>query len=306
MKGWILATFLAALFATSSGITSETVSAIKEDMREWLNSNSRYIGRGLRLSFHDCVSFACDGCVNLSQAANVGLDEVIEELENEIIVNYQDEMSRADFWALAGIVALEVGATNGGTNLPEIVFKSGRVDCAVSQDDDQEFEYPNGAMDHDSMFAYMESHFGYNANQTTALMGAHALGNMHFKFSSYAGTFTTGAHKELNNQYFSDMFEMTWIEETFKKSELFQYYGVDSDGQDIGARLFTDMELLYQITLDEDGSSSCTLEECGHSDTYDLSYEYANDNDKWASDFATVFQDLIDRGYAADELVIPE
>ena len=83
-------------------------------------------------------------------------------------------MSRADFWALAGIVALEVGATNGGTNLPEIVFKSGRVDCAESPDDDQEFEYPNGAMDHDSMFAYMESHFGYNANQTTALMGAHA------------------------------------------------------------------------------------------------------------------------------------
>ena len=81
---------------------------------------------------------------------------------------------------------------------------------------------------------------------------------------------------------------------------------MDSEGQDIGARLFTDMELLYQITLDEDGSSSCTLEECGHSDTYDLSYEYANDNDKWASDFATVFQDLIDRGYAADELFIPE
>ena len=87
---------------------------------------------------------------------------------------------------------------------------------------------------------------------------------------------------------------------------MFQCYGVDSDGQDIGARLFTDMELLYQITLDEGGSSSCTLEECGHSDTYDFSYEYANDNDKWVSDFAPVIQALIDRGYAADELVIPE
>ena len=186
-------------------------------------------------------------------------------------------MSRADFWALAGIVALEVGAFNGGTDLPEIVFQSGRIDCSESPDDDQEFEYPSGDMDHDSMFSYMESHFGYNANQTTALMGAHSLGNLHAFISSYVGTFTTGHHKELNNQFYSDMFENTWTEEQFKKSTLQQYFGVDSSGNDVGARLHTDFELLYKIYLNEvDDSSTCSLEECGHSDTYDLSYEYAN------------------------------
>ena len=186
-------------------------------------------------------------------------------------------MSRADFWALAGIVALEVGAFNGGTDLPEIVFRSGRIDCSESPDDDQEFEYPSGDMDHDSMFSYMESHFGYNANQTTALMGAHSLGNLHAFISSYVGTFTTGHHKELNNQFYSDMFENTWTEEQFKKSTLQQYFGVDTSGNDVGARLHTDFELLYKIYLNEvDDSSTCSLEECGHSDTYDLSYEYAN------------------------------
>ena len=155
------------------------------------------------------MSTSCDGCVNLDQDANNGLDEVIEALEE---VYPSDQMSRADFWALAGIVVLEQGATNGGTDLPEIIFRTGRVDCAESPYDLQEFEYPEGNMDHDTMFSYMESHFGYTANQTVALMGAHAIGNFHNSVSSYIGTFTTGAPKDLNNRFYSDMFDSTWTE----------------------------------------------------------------------------------------------
>ena len=184
-------------------------------------------------------------------------------------------MSRADFWALASIVAVELGAKKGKTNLPELVFRAGRIDCNESPDDSQEFEYPEGNMDHDTMFAYFESHFGYNANQTVALMGAHSLGVLKRGNSGYAGTFTTGNVKRLNNQYYSDMFENSdWTESsvTTKRVTKWQW----DSASDVGTRLHTDFECLYKITVDSDsGAPTCTLDQCGHSDTYDLSALYA-------------------------------
>ena len=46
MKGWIV---FASLIAVSSALTAETVNSMKEDLRAFMNSNSRYIGRGVRL-----------------------------------------------------------------------------------------------------------------------------------------------------------------------------------------------------------------------------------------------------------------
>ena len=46
MKGWIV---FASLIAVSSALTAEIVNSMKEDLRGFMNSNSRYIGRGVRL-----------------------------------------------------------------------------------------------------------------------------------------------------------------------------------------------------------------------------------------------------------------
>ena len=68
--------------------------------------------------------------------------------------------------------------------------------------------------------------------------------------------------------------------------------------------MHTDLECLYKITVDSDsGAPTCSLDTCGHSDTFDLSALYATDNDAWAADFVEVFQDLIERGY--DNLYVP-
>ena len=214
----------------------------------------------------------------MNQDANLGLTDIQESWNatDGLWTTYKaaiPELSRADFWALAGIVAVERGAERGGTTLPEITFRYGRVDCADSPDDSQEFEYPDAAMDHDTMFAYMESHFGYDAQQTTAFMGAHALGNLHRSASGYEGTFTDGDHRELNNAYYSDMFDssLTWTESQMRKTKVWQY-----DAESVGTRLHTDFELLYNIQLNDDESSSCYLSDCGNADTYDIALEYAN------------------------------
>ena len=203
----------------------------------------------------------------------MGLDDIQNDFAETFDTYNALGMSRADFWALASIVAVELGATKGDTSLPELIFRAGRVDCSESPDDSQEFEYPDATMDHDTMFTYFESHFGYNANQTVALMGAHALGNLHRSSSGYEGTFTDGAHKKLNNQYFSDMFDYSdWTESQVKRTNVWQW---DSTSE-VGTRLHTDFECLYKVTVDSDsGASTCTLDQCGQADTYDLSVLYA-------------------------------
>ena len=100
-------------------------------------------------------------------------------------------------------------------------------------------------------------------------MGAHALGNLHKSASGYSGTFTDGAHRKLNNEYYSQMFDNTWTEEQLTRTRVWQY------SSDVGTRLHTDFELLYKINLNEDDSAACTLSACGNADTYDLAYEYA-------------------------------
>ena len=59
------------------------------------------------LGFHDCVG-GCDGCINLNNASNNGLTDIITFLE-AIYASYNTVMSRADFWQLASITATEMG-----------------------------------------------------------------------------------------------------------------------------------------------------------------------------------------------------
>ena len=58
----------------------------------------------LYLAFHDCVSTKCDGCLNMDNPDNAGLQRAIDSLE-VARTTYIDEgisMTRADLWALAG------------------------------------------------------------------------------------------------------------------------------------------------------------------------------------------------------------
>ena len=65
------------------------------------------------LGFHSCVG-GCHGCLNLNQPDNNGLQKIYEALnylydEQGLADNY---ISRADFFALAAVVAVEIGVTH--------------------------------------------------------------------------------------------------------------------------------------------------------------------------------------------------
>ena len=58
------------------------------------------------LGFHDCVG-GCDGCVNLDNDDNAGLDDVVEGFQSIYYSNgYDDIVSLADFYALGTTVAI--------------------------------------------------------------------------------------------------------------------------------------------------------------------------------------------------------
>ena len=65
----------------------------------------------------------------MDQDSNAGLEDFLEDLEAEsgLWTTYSatlgSALSRADFWALASIVAVERSAQLGGTTLPEITFR---------------------------------------------------------------------------------------------------------------------------------------------------------------------------------------
>jgi len=62
----------------------------------------------VRLAFHDCVG-GCDGCVDLTNGDNAGLNLPINALA-PIVTKYQGQggISRADIWVISSLVACEM------------------------------------------------------------------------------------------------------------------------------------------------------------------------------------------------------
>jgi hypothetical protein len=85
-------------------------------------------------AFHSCVG-GCNGCINLNQSANAGLAEALEPLEDKYLKLGLEEqgISRADFWAFAGMIAIEKGASLdiGSVKLPCLVVNNNRI-CNVA------------------------------------------------------------------------------------------------------------------------------------------------------------------------------
>jgi hypothetical protein len=158
----------------------------------------------LRLGFHDCVpnglAGGCDGCLNLvSNKENNGLSlsvqalaPIVEELENSSL-----GFSRADIWALAVLVAADASQSQmtfsdafvPGRKTCEMVgscVQTSTTNCAINGPDTVT-DFPTTILTTHQLIAFMNDHFGFNADETVALMGAHTLGKALPENSGYEG-----------------------------------------------------------------------------------------------------------------------
>ena len=88
-------------------VVADAVETIREEIRDLIRDNSTLAPKFLRLAFHDCVG-GCDGCVDLTNIDNAGLDIPMDALASIVSTWKSSDVSRADIWSLAAMVGSEM------------------------------------------------------------------------------------------------------------------------------------------------------------------------------------------------------
>lgn len=192
----------------------------------------------IRLAFHDCSSenvnnpnankfnqFICDGCLKMDHPDHKGLKEgAVEPIEDICALYYDKGLSRADCWALAATVAVEVGANNTLSNkiraivgsnpttvdlLPgDIPYLIGRQDCDTSPETKPGFVFePFNPFDGwDITSTELKKRFGFDNNREVVAIigGGHSVGNGHFKISGFVGGWDI-SQDAVDNDYFKTL-----------------------------------------------------------------------------------------------------
>ena len=142
----------------------------------------------------------CDGCLNLNNADNNGLQDIYSQI-NTIYENegYNSTgMSRADFIALAGTAAVRQASSrqscdrlnmpmNCDLPTPNITIKYGRTDCSTSPHTTviNEFPNPHGNLSH--VLDVFQVGMNMSVRQAVAILGAHTLGDAGVARSGFRG-----------------------------------------------------------------------------------------------------------------------
>ena len=213
------------------GATTEELQASSDALKASPARLSRdageFVGGVVRLAFHDAAEFdphsgdslRADGCIDLANTGNAGLEPIIEAVD-ELWMPFCSEISRADFWALAAKTAIEEstpyvgseygrnvnlagcdlstgdGCTHGEQGrrtllrgdavLDDFVlpFRYGRIDvpaCGVPAAG----RLPDSESGPAEIEEKIMSKFGLDARRAVALMGAHTLGRCDVNNSGY-------------------------------------------------------------------------------------------------------------------------
>ncbi|KAI9189269.1 heme peroxidase [Blastocladiella emersonii ATCC 22665] len=135
-----------------------------------------------------------------SDGANNGLN-IARDLLEPIKAKYP-EISYADLWTLAGVVAIkELGG-------PSIPWRSGRSDAPDESACPPQGRLPDASKDQKhvrDVFYRM----GFDDREIVALLGAHALGRCHTDRSGYSGPWTFSPTM-LTNDYYKLLLSETW------------------------------------------------------------------------------------------------
>ena len=187
----------------TASLLRAAVSAADARIRQSIVENPDIAATYLRLGFHDCLpngaAGGCDGCLNLDNPANFGLlpavrtlAPIVSELENSKI-----GFSRADIWALAVMISADASQNN----IDFVTgFRTGRQNCetvGTCSSSDPVFcsehgpdtieDFPSTAFTTHELVSYFSEHFGYGADETVAIMGAHTIGRAMRENSGFHG-----------------------------------------------------------------------------------------------------------------------
>jgi catalase (peroxidase I) len=206
-------------------------------------------------------------------------------------------MSRADFWALSAVVALEASSSN----TVSIPFLWGRTDAPTCSDfyaGQSVLPNPTGNWDH--VLYVFKTRLNFTETNIVALMGAHTLGRMEKQNAGFNGGWTT-SQNILNNEFYSSIIAVTWTKRTnsANKPEWTTPHRSCNIHHSACAQnvvmLNTDLSLFI-----ETGDATCTSfpgGQCRNSPVHNIAHEYAVNSGKWTQDFSVAMKKMIELGY---------
>jgi len=291
------------------------VNKAKSDLKEtlFLNRADRF-AHVVRIAFHDCVG-GCDGCINRNNPDNFGpMLDTLDEADKIYNARYKRTMSRADFYILTAVTALEESLQFNNANLTsnfirpvKFNFKYGRCDCSTSPHTTDDREFPHGHFDYKKVMDFFKQEFGFNVRQSVAILGAHTLGGA----SGSIGSGFQGFWKEnavaaarLNNRYYSLLADrsLTWDnvdisnENGFNEERWQWVAGRTPEGVPAPFMLNADVALIRNIRPDMNGQSSCQFTACSLSPSAKIVQQYARDGNRWMRDFVKVWDKMVSKG----------
>ena len=232
----------------------------------------------LRLGFHDCVG-GCDGCIDISNPDNRGLDEPIEAI-SYIVDKYKGSYSRADIWALATLISADkavLDARPEGLTFPMTFI--GRRDCKDADAKGYggpQVDMPLPDLTTHELLKFFGKTFGFSSDETVAIMGAHAVAIAHRDNVGFGnigkedGWVFDAKEYILNNRYYDvivgdygDVVEsaITWEQELVHNEgdipSRYQWYHESADVEERPIMTNSDIalvrDLTYNMSEDENG-----------------------------------------------------
>merc|ERR1712123_449983 len=213
----------------------------------------------VRLAFHDCVG-GCDGCLNINNADNAGLADIVASLDTVYTDNgYDSVLSRADFWALAEIYAVDKTIELNNADCEEddcevpdsgLVFQWGRVDCNTAPYTDVDVGLPSAKLDHANVMSFFANEY----------------------YKKLVDSSLTWRHRDAG----TDNWQWNVPQEVFM--------------------LNVDVALYKDITPDAVGESACDFNTCADAPTATAVEAFAASNEVWITAFTKVLTKMIAHG----------
>jgi len=291
----------------------DAIAIVKNSVRALIKDDPANAAGFVRLAFHDCVG-GCNGCLCTLNPDNNGLAPFVILLDPTVNEVKDSELSRADVWALAGFTAAEV-AQYKKNYIPFPLEWIGRVDVEECSTGDiaglleancDEFPSPNLATP--GLLEFMDETFCFGNEETTAIMGAHTLGEARPENSGFEGIggWVPNMNK-LDNQYYQQVLLSGWKQIFIDNEDPIpdRYQWIKGGNGPTDKKTFMlDSDLAIAVdfsgNLKPTGEVTCPLQgrrSCPFAGLRDLAVEYAQDNELWVRDFQKAYAKMLVTGY---------